>query len=118
LREGLVLAALLDAGAKPNFADDHGPVAFRSLGVVPIANFTTLLDHGLDANLVDAFGAPLIIEAGRSDRWDFVLLLMARGADPLRKDRNGGSLADVVQSRIESTSSRPAEMKADIARVK
>ena len=53
--DGLMLATLLDAGAKPNFADDRGPVVFQWLGVTPIANFTTLLDHGLDVNLLDQF---------------------------------------------------------------
>ena len=32
--------------------------------------------------------------------------------------RFGSALGDVVQSRIESTTERPPEMKADIARVK
>ena len=84
----------------------------------PIANFTALLDHGLDGNLLDRSGTPLIIAAGRADRWDVVQLLIARGADPLRKDREGDTLADVVKSRMESTMDRPAEMKAEIARVK
>jgi len=114
---GSILAALLDAGAKPNYDDDRGPVVFQWLGVTPIANFTALLDHGLDPNLLDSSETPLIIAAGRSDRWDFVELLMARGADPLHKDREGDTLADVVKSRMESTMDRPAEMKAQIARV-
>jgi len=116
--DGSILTALLDAGAKPNYDDDRGPVVFEWLGVTPIANFTALLDHGLDANLLDRSGTPLIVAAGRADRWDFVQLLMAHGADPLRKDREGDTLADVVKSRMESTMDRPAEMKAEIARVK
>ena len=84
---------------------------------MPLANFTALLHHGLDVNLSDVSGTPLIIAAAENDRWNFVLLLMDRGADASRAARNGTRLGDVVQSRAESTSERPAEMKADIARV-
>ena len=118
LADTTILLALLDAGAKPGFANDHGPVAFQWLNVMPLANFTALLDHGLDVNLNDAFGTPLIIAAAENDRWNFVLLLMDRGADASRVARNGTRLGDIVQSRIESTTDRPPEMKADIARVK
>lgn len=111
-----ILAGLLNAGAKPNYSDDRGPVVFRWLNVMPFAHFMALLDHGLDVNLIDQFGAPLIIAAAQADRWDFVVVLISRGADPLRKDR-GTTLADVVQSRVASTTDRPPEMKADIARV-
>lgn len=118
LADSTILLALLDAGAKPGFATDQGPVAFQWLNVMPPANFTALLDHGLDVNLSDAFGTPLIIAAAQKDRWNFVLLLMDRGADASRVARNGTRLGDVVQSRVEPTSERPPEMKADIARVK
>jgi len=118
LRDGAILTALLDAGAKPGFWDDHGPVVFNWLNVMPLANLTALLDRGLDPNLTDAQGAPLVIAAGQADRWECVLLLMDRGADASRADRRGTRLAVVVQSREESTTSRPPEMKADIARVK
>ncbi len=118
LADSTILLALLDAGAKPGFANDHGPVAFQWLNVMPLANFTALLDHGLDVNLSDVFGTPLVIAAAENDRWNFVLLLIDRGADASRVARNGTRLADVVQSRIESTSERPPEMSADIARVK
>lgn len=117
LPDSAILSALLAAGAKPGFANDHGPVAFAWLNVMPLENFTMLLDHGMDVNLSDAFGRPLIIAAAENDRWNFVLLLMDRGADATRVARNGTRLADVVQSRVESTTERPAEMKADIARV-
>jgi hypothetical protein len=117
LPDSAILSALLAAGAKPGFANDHGPVAFAWLNVMPLENFTMLLDHGMDLNLSDASGTPLIIAAAENDRWNFVLLLMDRGADASRVARNGTRLADVVQSRLESTSERPPEMKADIARV-
>ena len=117
LDSSAILAALLDAGAKPGYATDHGPVVFQWLNVMPLSSFTLLLDRGLDVNTNDAFGTPLIIAAAENDRWNFVLLLMDRGADATRVARNGTRLADVVQSRVESTSERPAEMKADIARV-
>lgn len=117
LPDTTILSALLGAGAKPGFTNDNGPVAFQWLNVMPPANFIALLDHGLDVNLNDAFGTPLIIAAAENDRWNFVLLLMDRGADASRIARNGTRLGDVVQSRIESTSERPPEMKGDIARV-
>ena len=118
LPDSTILLALLDAGAKPGSANDHGPVVFQWLNVMPLANFTALLEHGLDVNLSDAFGTPLIIATAENDRWNFVLLLMDRGADAARVARNGRRLGDVVQSRIESTTERPPEMKADIARVR
>jgi ankyrin repeat protein len=118
IRDGRVLQVLLAAGAKPGYSDDRGPVSFEWLGVMPLANFTALLDHGLDLDIVDSSRNPLIMTAARGDRWDFVLLLMARGADPLLGDREGMTLADVVQRRLVSTMERPAEMKADIVRVK
>jgi ankyrin repeat protein len=86
--------------------------------VIPRKHYILLLDHGVDINAVDPSGTPLIIETARNDRWDLVLLLMDRGADPLRPDPRGTRLADVVQSRVESTTVRPPEMLADIARVK
>jgi len=113
-----ILTTLLDAGAKPDYSDDQGRVVFRWLGVMPLANFTALLDHGLDVNLLDEMGTPLVIALARNDRWDLVLRIIALGADPLRADGSGMHLADVVQSRVESTSDRPPEMKSDIARVK
>lgn len=118
LPDSAVLSMLLDAGAKPGFASDHGPVVFQWLNMMPLANFTTLLDHGMDVNLNDASGTRLIIAAAEHDRWNFVLLLMDRGADVTRDARTGARLAELVQSRVESTSDRPEEMKADIARVK
>ena len=84
----------------------------------PLANFVALLDHRLDPNITDRSGVPLIMAAGQQDRWDFVLVLIDRGADASRADRQGTRLADVVQSRIESTTTRSPEMKADIGRVK
>ena len=117
LPDAAILAALLDAGAQPGFAGDNGPVVFEWLQVMPITNFVALLDHRLDPNITDRSGVPLIIAAGQQDRWDFVVLLMDRGADASRADRQGMRLADVVQSRIESTTPRAPEMKADIARV-
>lgn len=118
LPDGAILTALLDAGATAGFSGDHGPVVFDWLNVMPLANLTALLDHRLDPNLTDASGVPLIIAAGQADRWECVLLLMDRGADASRADRHGTRLADVVRSREESTTARPPEMKADIARVK
>jgi uncharacterized protein len=118
LPDSTVLSLLLDAGAKPGYTDDRGTAALRWLNVMPLANFTALLDRGLDVNLIDEFGTPIIIAAAQDDRWDYVLMLMDRGADASRVARNGTRLADVVQSRVESTTDRPPEMKADIARVK
>ncbi|MEP6493525.1 MAG: hypothetical protein ABJF01_12650 [bacterium] len=46
-----------------------------------------------------------------------MLLLLARGADATRADRQRLRLADVVKDRMESTMERSPEMKADIARV-
>ena len=119
LRDAAILRVLLDAGANPNYADDRGPVMFHWLNVMPLVNFTALLDHGLDLNLVDhTAGTPLIMAAAWNDRWELVLLLMARGANAALGDRKGTKLADVVESRMQSTMARPPEMKADIARVK
>jgi hypothetical protein len=115
LPDTTVLVTLLNAGAKPGFATDQGPVALQWLNVMPLANFVSLLDHGMDVNLSDASGTPLIVAAAESDRWNFVLLLMDRGADT---SGPAVRLGELVQSRIESTSERPAEMKADIARAK
>ena len=117
LTDSTILAALLGAGAKPSYTNDRGPVVFQWLNVMPLGNFGLLLDRGLDVNMSDASGTPLIIVAAESDRWDFVLLLMDRGADAGRVARNGARLTDVVLSRVESTSARPEAMKADIARV-
>jgi uncharacterized protein len=118
LPDSLVLSMLLDAGAKPGFANDNGPVVFQWINMMPPANFTALLDHGLDVNLSDASGRRVIIAAAENDRWNFVLLLMDRGADFTRDAQTGARLAELVQSRIESTSERPADMKADIERVR
>jgi len=118
LLDATILTALLDAGAQPGFSDGHGPVVFTWLNVMPIGNLIVLLDHRLDTNLTDGIGTPLIVAAAQQDRWECVLLLMDRGADPARADRRGTRLGDVVQSRMESSTSRSGEMKADIARVK
>ncbi len=118
LPDSVVLSMLLDAGAKPGYTSDQGPVAFQWLNMMPVANFITLLDHGMDVNLDDASGRRIIIAAAENDRWNFVLLLMHRGADVTRDAPTGARLAELVQSRIESTSDRPEEMKAEIARVK
>jgi hypothetical protein len=118
LRDIAILSALLDAGAKPGFADEHGPVVFSWLNVMPITGATALLDRGLDPNITDSAGVPLVVAAAQQDRWNIVLLLMDRGADASRADRHGTRLADVVQSRVDSTSTRPPEMMLDIAKVK
>jgi uncharacterized protein len=116
--DSVVLSMLLDAGAKPGYASDHGPVVFQWLNMMPLANFTALLDHALDVNLNDGSGRRIIIAAAENDRWNFVLLLMDRGADVTRDVRTRARLDELVQSRLESTSDRPEDMKADIARVK
>ena len=113
--DGAALQILLDAGAKPGFADDRGPVAFRWLNIMSIGNFTALLDRGMDVNLKERDDQTLLVASAENDRWNFVLLLMDRGADALRDAKR---LGELVQSREESTSARPAEMMADIARVK
>ncbi len=113
-----ILSALLDAGAKTDHANDHGPVVFEWLAVMPVANLEALLDHELDGNLVDRFGTPLVVAAARADRWDLVALLMARSADLSRADAQGVRLADVVASRTESIATRPAPVQAAFARVR
>lgn len=113
-----VIMALLDAGAKPDHANDFGPVVFEWLGVMPAANLAALLDHALDPNLVDRTGTPMIVAAAGHDRWDLVLLLLERGADAGRADASGTRLRDVIQSRDEPTMSQSAEAKAAIDRVR
>jgi hypothetical protein len=118
LPDPAALTLLLDHGAKAGGAGDHGPVVFEWLDVTPPGNVTILLDHQLDPNILDAFGTPLVMAAAQNDRWDLVLLLLDRGANPDQGDRQGSRLSDVVQSRVESLASRPPETQAAIARVR
>jgi hypothetical protein len=111
-----VLSVLLDAHANPGYVKYKDPVVFQWLNVMTSQNFSALLDHGLDVNLRNGeYGSTLIVALAENDRWNLVLLLMDRGADVARDLER---LNELVQSREESTSDRPPEMKADIARVK
>jgi len=115
LDDPAILSALLDAGADPAFEDRKRYAVTVWLNIMPLANFTALLDHGLNVNLPVSYDTPLIVAAAENDRWNFVLLLMDRGADVSRcADR----LGELVKSRLESTSDRPAEMMTDIRTVK
>ena len=54
------------------------------------ARLVSLLDGGADADEVDdATGEPLLFTAARRRRLDAVEILLERGADPNRPDRNG-----------------------------
>lgn len=114
LSDNAVLRTLLDAGAKPGYATDQGPIVFRWLNVMSLASFTALLDHGLDINHSERYGTSLLVASAEADRWNFVLLLIDRGADMAR---DAERLRELVKSRQESTSDRPADVKTDIARV-
>lgn len=104
------LRVLLEAGANPGHRTSEGPVIFAWLGVMPVTNLRVLADHGLDLNLTDRYGAPLLVAAAEQDRWDLIELLLDRGADPGRRDRHGRAVGDVVLDRITSATSygRPA----------
>jgi len=111
-----VLPILLDAGANTGFVKYKSPVVFQWLNVITLENFTALLDHGLDLNLHNGeYGSSLIVALAENDRWNLVSLVIDRGADV---SRDSERLDELIQSREESTSERPPEMKTEIARVK
>ncbi len=112
------LALLLDAGADPNFTQQGEPIVFEWLAVTPVSHFTLLCDRGLNLNVVNRIGEPLIIAAGRADRWDIVELLLARGANYRARDRQGDGLLGVVDGRLTSSGTQPDERKEAIRRVK
>lgn len=112
------LRLLLDAGAEPNHTNEGEPIIFEWLAVTPISHFTLLCDRGLDLNTVNRIGEPLLVAAGRADRWDLVELLLSRGADHSRRDRHGDRVIDVVDGRLASETTRTDEQKAAIIRVR
>ena len=89
LPDAAILRALLDAGANPNYADDRGSPGRRS-----------------SSRRRGTIGG-----SSYCSSWH---------AAPMQRSVTGREmkLADVVESRMQSTTARPPEMKADIARVK
>jgi hypothetical protein len=113
-----ILSTLLAHGGNANTAGDRGPVVFEWLGVMPLANFLVLADHGLDLNVLDSSGTPLLVQLGRADRWDLAAVMLERGATAALGDREGMTLADVVQQRLTSDRFASGEPREALLKVK
>ncbi|MEO8139958.1 MAG: ankyrin repeat domain-containing protein [Gemmatimonadota bacterium] len=113
-----ILRALLEAKADPNFRlDDRGPVVFEWLGVMPVENLRLLIDHGLDINCVGSNGTPLVVAIGEAQRWDLVELLLQRGADPARADRDGRTIGQFVDELVTDRTRNGDEVGEDLLRI-
>jgi len=111
LKDPEVLRLLLDAGADLNLNVSGSPVAFVWINIMPVANLRLLAEHGLNLNLADQFGTPLILAAAEQGNWDSVIFLLERGADPRRPDRDGRTLSSFVDERLnDQYSSAPKEL--------
>jgi cytohesin len=90
--------ALLDAGADPNHADDHGDTPLMkaaSRGLVPIAK--ALLARHADARLANTHGLTALHYAAQERNPELVRLLLEAGADPKAADRQGRIPADLCK---------------------
>lgn len=92
--QAAVAAVLLAAGADPNTREAEGlPALGRAVLQGAVGVTEVLLAHGADPNLPDSHGAtPLLVAAGYGNadedtRLRLVELLLAKGADPRRKNR-------------------------------
>ncbi len=55
-----------------------------------------LLDHGADLNAVDRNGCTTLMHAIVHKRFDLAKLLVERGADPKRRNRDGKRAVDLI----------------------
>jgi hypothetical protein len=96
-----VLRTLLDAGADPNLGRSADPVVFHWIGVMPLTSLQLLAERGLDLDLVDRDGTPLVVAVAEQVRWDLLLFLVEKGADDSRPDRQGRTVLARLNDRIE-----------------
>jgi ankyrin repeat protein len=113
-----ILRALLDAGADPNLGSPDDPVVFRWLSVMPLANLRLLAEHGLNLDVRDRDGTPLVVSAARESRWDLLRFLIEKGADGGRGDQQGRTAATVLAERMESASREGREVPEALARAR
>lgn len=118
LESSEILRALLDGGADPNLGVPEDPVVFRWLAVVPLANLQLLTERGLDLDVRDREGTPLVVSAAEQARWDLLLWLLEKGADGGRTDKAGRTAATLVAGRIEVAVRSGGEAPAALLRVK
>jgi ankyrin repeat protein len=118
LESSEILRALLDGGADPNLGAPEDPVVFRWLAVVPLANLQLLTERGLDLDVRDREGTPLVVSAAEQARWDLLLWLLEKGADGGRTDKAGRTAATLVAGRIEVAVRSGGEAPAALLRVK
>ena len=118
MKDPALLRLLLDAKANPNFTVESQPVVFEWLGVTTIAHLTLLIDHGLNLNIANSSETPLLSVCAQADRWDMVRLLIARGVDVSKADREKRTVYDLIVDRLASPIERTAEVKAELLQLK
>jgi hypothetical protein len=94
----VAVGLLLERGADPELTNDRGQtplagVAFKG----DAAAATLLLDHGAAVDNAGPDGRTALMFAAMFDRVEIVELLVARGADPARRDAGGASAADLAR---------------------
>lgn len=84
-------------GADPNVVPPYGaPVYFAA--VEQPRMLLVLLDRGAKIDAVDDVGNSALMIALRSKQWAAAEMLLARGADPRHRRKDGESVADVLKS--------------------
>lgn len=97
--DGLI-TFFLAHGADPNVAPPYGaPVYFAAVEQPQILRL--LLDRGAKVDAVDDVGNSALMIALRSEQWAAAEVLLAHGADPHHRRRDGESVADVLKSVAE-----------------
>jgi hypothetical protein len=98
-----LLRLLLDAKLNPNSHDREGH-SLLWLAVGSPACVALLLDRGADVNLrnTEVYRDTALMDAARLAELKTVQLLLARGADPLLKDRFGRTALDEAQENDDS----------------
>lgn len=91
-----IYQALVDAGARLEGTEvlHHACMSGR----LPVAMIAAMLDAGTAVDARDRYGASPLWYAARSNKLDYVKLLLARGADPkVRLGRDGASVYEAAR---------------------
>ena len=107
------IKAMLDGGLSPDAKDKtfHEPILFETIKAKNTETLEAMLDYGANANITDSLGNSLMIEALDYIAYDHVLLLLDRGASPEIRGHSGWTMANQLQSSLDTAKEGSDEYK-------
>ena len=111
--------AMLDGGLSPDAKDNtfHKPIVFDTLEAKNTETLKAMIDRGANINVTDSVGDSLMMYAMDYGKFEHVLLLLVRGADPEFRGKGGWTIGNQLQ-RLFSGTTEGSEHYQDLIKIK